>query len=470
MNPQSFFGFGSQPYSNYFPSSQFNDPTLQDRAYQMGQEQALVEDYDPTNPQSVTGLQRLVATGQVSPTAARAILPKTGRSGNLDSAHAQTSAEIFSIPWNSPDADQQVAQILQKNPSFAGTPQGASLLTSFQTHRRNVQPTTRNNIEMQLAQAGVDPDDFDQYRDKNGQIDPVRAAYAIGQQQRQAKVKDNSLTPSIKQRQGLVEAFQKLHTDPNDEEALSAYNDKHNTNLNPNNFFFSKPTPDQIAEGRQLAKQNNLQNLINTIDSMQQAGIRLPDALQKHLEDGSLMGGPAPQAQPQTAPDQTSVNTNKLPSSLLPAGAAGAQPVTPTPQAAPQPEAQTAPTDPFAQLAQAAQKKQQEKDAITAKNQKEDSDKWEKAKRDLITQHPEIFAEGINEPGQIEKKFWETLPEDKLNTSAFTDSDGNYHTYGEVISALSRDPRLQQIAQPKAPIANLPSGRKFTVGVPIKSP
>jgi len=309
MSPQSFFGFGNRPYSEYFPESSpalaptdpyaaaaGYDTTLKDRAFDAGQLQATQENFDPNDPESVSGLERLIAMGKVKPSVGRALIPKTtGKYGILSPEHAATAAEISTIPWNADDAEQQVRAAIQKNPNFAATPQGQSWLTAFQQHRKAVAPNPTKDLEYQMAASGVDPDTFDHYRDPNtGKIDPRKAAYAMFQAKSGAK---SMLPPTIKQRQQIVDAFAGIHNEPTDQEALDAYNEAHSTSLSPGSWF-SKPAPQQIEEGRHLAKQARVKGLVNTLAALQESGVRLPDAIQQHLDNGDIV----PPSQPAMAP------------------------------------------------------------------------------------------------------------------------------------------------------------------------
>lgn len=448
LTPDNYFGIGRQSYGSYFPNSQrttnpygaqFFDPTAQSRAYDQGQLQALQESYDPNDPQSVSGLERLIAVGKVSPSAGRALLPKTGRNTPLSDADAETYVSLMNdFKWSDPDALQKAKNILQANPSFAKNPRAQSILTGIQQVQSRT-PKTGNDLEDQLALAGVNPETWDQFRDKNGQLNRAKALYAIWQSKTNAK---NFLAPTIKQRQQVVDAFHGLNQEPSDDQKVDAYNAAHNTQLTAD-----KMTPQQWQEAWGLHKKQSQQNLINTIDELQQAGVRLPDAVQ-HATD-ALLFPKTSQAGPQGVPT------------------------------IPQQAVQTPPSNnPFSQIAQVLQEQKAKENALKLQNQQADEAAWEKAKGELLTGNPELFSGGrVPSPTEIQNTLrtklqgsqsgiGESLLNSDLSKTSFTDSSGRNVPISEVIDALSTDPRLDQLRELStgtSPIKT-PGGNRVKIG------
>ncbi len=336
MSPQNFFGFSGKRYQDYFPASApalpgtdpygalaGYDPNLEDRAYNAGQLEAVQENFDPNDPESVSGLQKLVAMGKVSPSVSRALLPKTtGRYGMLSPENAQTAAEISTIPWNEDDAQAKVSDAIQRNPGFAATPQGQSWLTAFQKHQQTAGP--KNDMGIALAKAGIHPDDFDQYRNpQTGKFDPYKVQYAVGQAERGIHAKDDLLKLPPEKESELIERGAALDADVADEDRIDWLARHGNPGLKVGGWF-SSPTPQQMDMATQGVKNERIHNFASRVGLLNSLGYRLPKALQDTAAAVSSR-----QLQPIAAPPPDSV--------AAPTQAAPAQPQIPsfnTPQEA----------------------------------------------------------------------------------------------------------------------------------------
>jgi len=124
------FGISPRSYEDWFPTSRNPagvsaliqaDPRIaSDLAYANQQDQDEVENLDTSTPEGISGLQRLVGIGAVTPRKANSIIA-AGRLGNtksrtLDQDATDFMREFYKIAPNSPNEHEQVSGLLDKYP------------------------------------------------------------------------------------------------------------------------------------------------------------------------------------------------------------------------------------------------------------------------------------------------------------------------------------------------------------------
>lgn len=164
----NFFGLNQQPYESYFPpvvapmaegyqespdaalsqiGVQAND-ALRKRSMDTYQQ---LQNFDPTDPESVTGLDRMIGLGQVSPSQGNALIrsahylqPKTGSSRNSPYSDEGTAFlnNFNSLDWiNDPhSASSSIPALLKQYPGALSDPRVNSTISSFQKHAMNWKP------------------------------------------------------------------------------------------------------------------------------------------------------------------------------------------------------------------------------------------------------------------------------------------------------------------------------------------
>lgn len=329
----SYFGIQPQSYGSYFPPVV---PPFPDTSYgQQGSTELDLEDAyrnrslsaqkdfqntDLDDENYPSALARVVAAGGLTPSAGNTLLrgyhyanptPRSGRNSPLGDANAQTALNLLApdFNWSDADAPQKFRAIVQQNPSFLSTPQGINIAQNFQNHRLSYKPPAANkDIEFQMAMAGIDPKTFDQYRDETGVIDPTQAAYAISQ----AK-SGMAKAPNAHQSQELLEGLRSLSQEPTDEDAMAAFNQKNKTTLGTGHWFGGNISPDQLAQGRQFAKEQKINDLANTISSFQDAGIKIPQALKDQFSVATKPPASEFHASPVAVPGAPPVSAPSMP-------------------------------------------------------------------------------------------------------------------------------------------------------------
>lgn len=231
-----------------------------------------------------------------------------------DKSYSDDAAKAFkalsSIPQDDPDYEKKVNDLAQSTEDHVFTnPQFASLYERSKNHveslraRKGMKKDESQKLGLQLAEAGIHPDNFDQYQDDDGNLNPLKVAYALGQAKR--GLKSDAAPMSSGQREKLAKSFEDFHAPISDEDALDAYNVANKTKLNPNSWF-SKPSDQQIEQGRALAQTAKTKSMMSKLAAMHEAGVSLPDAFQSFL---GASDAPQPGPATLTAPGHPSAPT-----------------------------------------------------------------------------------------------------------------------------------------------------------------
>ena len=340
-----FFGIGQQPFDSYMQPVVPNYPdqygtsgqtqsALQNLMAQRQIEgQQTLNNYDPEDEDSVNALQRLMAIGQVPATTGNALLRQsryynpvqkngstTGRYSPYSDEGTQALNELNSIDPTDPASFQQMGQIIQKYPGASSDPRFISsvhqLRRDLLTYKPQRQQDPTKTVEYQLASAGYDPTTFDQYRDENGQIPPVTAAYLISKSKSQRPL-------SSQEHMGLVQAYRGLQSPPSDDDKVDAANQRLGTN------YTKETLPKELwTPSYGWAQNKKVQGLTDMIGALHSSGARLPanlgesaDALEfpsGGRQFSRIPGQPQAGQNAPASPQTPSRGTPQLPQELLP--------------------------------------------------------------------------------------------------------------------------------------------------------
>lgn len=469
-----FFGIAPRSYGSYFKPvvAPMSDPfgtagtTNLQIADQLRQNQLEAQNEfqnnDLDDPAVIPALNRLMAAGTIAPSTGKAILSgiryanPTQRTGAANSRTTPFNDEgtqflnnLYGIDWTQPNAFQAVPDLLKQYPNALSDPRVSSAMQAVQQHALSYKaPKAPSDDELASLpphyQAGAaklltnlsnygtnfgNEQSADQVvANRNGILKSVRNLQMIG------------LSP---QRVSAELAFSGL--DPNEwmngTGPSSGYNpskEEKSTALTQHGIDPNAATPAQWQQSHYWAQ-----------------GTTMPQ------QRTQAAASPAPTVSTPTGPSLQGDEFTEV----------QAPPAAPAPEAHEEPEWNPAPSG-FGKVKQVLQEQQETKTkaaADLAHRQAEVAPKWEDAKQEFLNGLPaeevKNFQMGlpINYHGLTRKAG--KNPQDV----AFNDENNRPVTWQDVAQQAIKDPRFQTSIGAKAPIATLPSGRKFTAGAPIRT-
>lgn len=234
---------------------------------------------------------------------------KQTQDSKYDSEAANLAKGVLSISEDDPEYPTKFQKVIEgASPEALTHPRLVSQLergmhnSAMVRSKKNAQVDDAHRMSLQLAEAGIPPEQFGKFKTEDGGFDPYKVAFALGQAKR--GLKSDAAPMSSKQREELADSFQSLDEPASDEDAVSAYNTAHSANLDPKSWF-NKPSAQQVEEGKRLAQQEKSKKLLSRLTSLHKAGVSISDAIQSYLGSSPPTSQPTPPvipSGPQAAP------------------------------------------------------------------------------------------------------------------------------------------------------------------------